>query len=52
MHGHLGTMQKCPDYQGVMIFQVSLCTKGLLYMGPQLSVWITHAGILIFKCPH
>ena len=26
-----------PDYQGVLIFQVILCTKGL---GPQLSVWI------------
>ena len=23
-YGHLGTSQKCPDYQGVLIFQVSL----------------------------
>ena len=23
-YGHLGTTQKCPDYQGVLIFQVSL----------------------------
>ena len=23
-YGHLGTNQKCPDYQGVLIFQVSL----------------------------
>ena len=22
---------KCPDYQGVLIFQVSLCTKGLFW---------------------
>ena len=27
----LGTNQKCPGYQGVLIFQVSLCTKGLLW---------------------
>ena len=25
-YGHLGTIQKCPDYQGVLIFQVSLHT--------------------------
>ena len=24
-------LTKCPDYQGVLIFQVSLCTKGLLW---------------------
>ena len=23
-YGHLGVSQKCPDYQGVLIFQVSL----------------------------
>ena len=26
-YGHLGTNQKCPDYQGVLIFQVSLYDK-------------------------
>ena len=25
--GHLGTIDKCPDYQGVLIIQVSLYTK-------------------------
>ena len=25
--GHLGTNQKCPDYQGVLIFQVILDDK-------------------------
>ena len=34
-YGHLGTIQKCPDYQGVLIFQVSLH-----HLGPQLGVWI------------
>ena len=33
-------MDTCPDYQGVLIFQVSLCTKGLATLGPQLSLWI------------
>ena len=23
-YGHLGTNQRCPDYQGLLIFQVSL----------------------------
>ena len=40
--------QKCLDYQGVMIFQVSLHAKG--------HVWIINkcsdcAGVLIYKCP-
>ena len=26
-YGHLGTSQRCPDYQGVLIFQVSLYDK-------------------------
>ena len=26
-YGHLGTNQRCPDYQGVLIFQVSLYDK-------------------------
>ena len=34
-YGHLGTIQKCPDYQGVLIFQVSLH-----HLEPQLGVWI------------
>ena len=27
LNGHLGTNKKCPDYQGVLIFQVSLYDK-------------------------
>ena len=26
-YGHLGTNKKCPDYQGVLIFQVNLYAK-------------------------
>ena len=26
-YGHLGTNKKCPDYQGVLIFQVILYDK-------------------------
>ena len=26
-NGHIGTNHKCPDFQGVLIFQVSLCNK-------------------------
>ena len=29
-YGHLGTNKKCPDYQGVLIFQVSLYDKAHL----------------------
>ena len=42
-YGHLRTNKKCPDYQGVLIFQVILCN-----LGPQLSVWISRCHI--FKC--
>ena len=40
---------KCPDYQGVLIFQVSLCTKG--YFGTSTKC-VDYAGVLILKCPH
>ena len=43
-YGHLGTNQKCPDYQGVLIFQVSLCTKGLL--------WDLNQVCGLCRCPH
>ena len=33
-YGHLGTSQKCPDYQGVLIFQVSL--------NDNVSFWAVH----------
>ena len=45
-YGHLGTKKKCPDYQGVPIFQVSLydktpfgtITKCVGYVGVLISV--------------
>ena len=47
-YGHLGTNQRCPDYQGVLIFQVSLYDKapfGTIARCPD------YAGAHIFKCP-
>ena len=44
---HLGTNQRCPDldYQGVLIFQVSLYDFGTIARCPD------YAGVHIFKCP-
>jgi len=39
--GHLGTNVKCPDYQGVLIFQVSLHVKP-----PPLAVSSSPAAIM------
>ena len=47
-YGHLGTNQRCPDNQGVLIFQVSLYDKapfGTIARRPD------YAGVHIFKCP-
>ena len=44
-YGHLGTNKKCPDYQGVLIFQFSL------YKTPFGPTAKCDAGVLIFKCP-
>ena len=47
-YGHLGTNQRCPDYQGVLIFQVSLYDKapfGTIARCPDYAV------VHIFKCP-
>ena len=47
-YGHLGTNQRCPDYQGVLIFLVSLYDKapfGTIARCPD------YAGVHIFKCP-
>ena len=45
-YGHLGTSQKCPDYQGVLIFHMIM-----YHLGPQLGVWImqvsTFSSVLI-----
>ena len=48
MDRHLGTNQRYPDYQGVLIFQVSLYDKapfGTIARCPD------YAGVHIFKCP-
>ena len=39
-YGHLGTNQKCSDYQCVLIFQVILYDKV-----SQLSVWIMQVSL-------
>ena len=43
-YGHVGTSQKCPDYQGVLIFHdnVSFGTTARC---------VDYAGVHIFKCP-
>ena len=41
---YLGTNQQCPDYQGVLIFQVSLYTK--LSFGTTIKC-VDYAGVLI-----
>ena len=54
-YGHLGTSQKCPDYQGVLIFQVSL-HDNVSFGTTAIGVWImqvsTFSSILInrFHC--
>ena len=45
-YGHIGTNQKCPDYQGVMSAYV---LKG--YFGT-LTKRMNYASVLILKCPH
>ena len=47
-YGHLGTSQKCPDYQGVLIFQVSLHNN--VSFGTTARC-VDYAGVHIFKCP-
>ena len=42
--GHLETNQNCPDYQGVLIFQVSLYMKRH-HLGPQLNMWIMQVSL-------
>jgi len=39
---------KCPDYQGVLIFQVSLHVNG--YFGT-ITKYPDYGGVPIFKCP-
>ena len=39
---------KCPDYQGVLIFRVSLYDKAPF---GTIARCMDYAGVLIFKCP-
>ena len=41
----VGTNKKYPDYQGVLVFQVSLYDKA------PFGTIVDYAGVLIFKCP-
>ena len=43
-YGHLETKQKCPDYQGVLIVQVSLHTKATF---GTTTKCVDYAGVLI-----
>ena len=42
----LGTNQKCPDYQGVLIFQVSLYDKAPF---GTITKCVDYAGVFIFQ---
>ena len=46
--GHLGTNKKCPDYPGVLIYQVSLYNKAPF---GTITKCVDYVDILIFKCP-
>ena len=43
-YGHLGTNHQCPDYQGVLIFQVSLYDEA-----GTISKCVDYAGVLIIS---
>ena len=43
-HGHLGIIQKSPDNQGVLIFQVSLYDKATF---GTITKCVDYAGVLI-----
>ena len=47
-YGYFGTNKKCPDYQGVLIFQVSLYDKAPF---GTITKCVDYAGVFIFKCP-
>ena len=48
-YGHLGTNCKCPYYQGVLIFQVTVYDKAVPF--GTITKCVDYAGVLIFKCP-
>ena len=44
----IGNNQKCQDYQGVLIFQVSFYEKAQFGI---TTKYVDYTGVLIFKCP-
>ena len=46
--GHPGTNKKCPDYKGVLIFQVGLYDKAPF---GTITECVDYAGVLNFECP-
>ena len=46
-YGHLGTNHKCPDYQGVLIVQVSLYDKAAPF--GTITKCVDYAGVLIVR---
>ena len=47
-YGNLGTNKNCPDYQGVLIFRVSLYGKAPF---GTITKCVDYAGIHIINCP-
>ena len=47
-YGHLRSTHKYPDYQGVLIFQVSSYDKASF---GTITKCVDYAGVPIFKCP-
>ena len=47
-YGHIGTTHKGPEYQGVLIFQVSLYDEAPF---GTITKYVDYAGVLIFNCP-
>ena len=48
-YGQFGTDQRCPDYQGVLIFRSFYMIKVLFGTSTKC---VDDAGVLIFKRPH
>ena len=48
-YGRLGTNHRCPDYQGVLIFKVSLYDKAAPF--GTITKCVDYADVLIFKYP-
>ena len=48
-HGRIGTIHKCPDYQGVLNIHLSLHAKAPFMT---MTKCVDYAVVLIIKCPH